>query len=85
MVQQGDLLLYPLARLPDDTARGVVMKPDLRPGECQALRLISKVLDGQADEEPNRWYAFWKRRYARKAMRASTVEDPSAERNQARD
>ena len=60
------------------------MKPDLSPGERRTLRLISKVLDGQAEEEPNRWYAFWKRRSARKAMQASTVEDRLAERDQAR-
>ena len=75
--------MLPLALVLDDTAQWAVVKPDLSAGERRALSLIGKVLDGEADEEPNRWYAFWKRRSARNAMQASTVEDRSAQRDRA--
>ena len=43
------------------------MTRDLSAGEKRAMRIIGRVLDKQADEEPNRWYAFLKRRAAQKA------------------
>ena len=43
------------------------MKHRLTAGEQRALRMIANVLDQQANEEPNRWYRFLKRRVTAKA------------------
>ena len=46
-------------------------RSEMTPGQRRALRAVAKVLDEQADEEPNRWYAWKKREAARKAVEAS--------------
>ena len=43
----------------------------MTPGQRRTLRVVAKVLAEQADEEPNRWYAWKKREAARKAVEAS--------------
>ena len=39
-------------------------KRPLTLGQQKAMHIIGKVLDQQADEEPNLWYRFLKRRAA---------------------
>ena len=56
------------------------MTRDLSPGEKRAMRIIGRVLDKQADEEPNRWYAFLKRRAARKATDAGSRDTNAREK-----
>lgn len=56
------------------------MTHDLTAGEKRAMRIIGRVLDKQADEEPNRWYAFFKRRAARKATDARSRDTNSGKK-----
>ena len=56
------------------------MTRDLSAGEKRALRIIGRVVDNQADEEPNRWYAFLKRRAARRATDVGSRDTKAGEK-----
>ena len=52
----------------------------MTPGQRRTLRVVAKVLAEQADEEPNRWYAWKKREAARKAVEAPSRSGREADR-----
>ena len=55
------------------------MPVKLTAGQRRALRMLARVIDQQANEEPNRWYRWKKREAAGKALAQAKPKKESSE------